>query len=59
MLKERDTFISFGQSLEHVGVRQQQRKLSHFRDATDAAFWFAKSFGLVPESVTVHTVQIS
>ena len=57
LLKERDTFINFGQSLEHVGVRQQRRKLSHFRDATDAALWFAESIGLVPESLTVHTVQ--
>ena len=54
LLKERDTFINFGQSLEHVDVRQQRRKLSHFRDATDAALWFAESFGL---SLMVHTVQ--
>ena len=59
LLRERDTFINFGQVVEHVGVRQQRRKLSHFRDATDAALWFAESFGLIPESITVRTVHSS
>lgn len=55
LLKERDSFINFGQVVEHVGVRQQRRKISHFKDATEAALWFAESFGLIPESIAVHS----
>ena len=57
LLKERDSFINFGQVVEHVGVRQQCRKISHFKDATEAALWFAESFGLIPESITAHTIH--
>ena len=57
LLKERDSFINFGQVVEHVGVRQQRRKISHFKDATEAALWFAESFGLIPESITAHTIH--
>ena len=55
LLRHRDEFINFGQTVELVGIRQQRRKLSHFRDSVDAALWFAESFGLIPESVTVRT----
>ena len=57
LLKERDSFINFGQVVEHVGVRQQRRKISHFKDATEAALWFAESFGLIPELITAHTIH--
>ena len=57
LLKERDTFINFGQVVEHVGLRQQRRKLSHFRNASEAALWFAESFGLITEGIIVHTVH--
>ena len=30
LLKDRDSFINFGQVVEHVGVGQQRRKISHF-----------------------------
>ena len=57
LLKERDSFINFWQVVEYVGMRQQKRKLSHFWDATDPALRFAESFGLIPQSVTVHTLH--
>ena len=57
LLLERDSFVNVGKVVEHVSVRQQRRKLTQFRDSTEAALWFAESFGLIPKALTVRTVH--
>ena len=57
VLVERDAMVNTGRKYEDVGARQKKRKLAHFQSAADAALWFAESFGLVPEQLTVHTVE--
>ena len=57
LLLERDSFVNVGKVVEHVSVRQQRRKLTQFCDSTEAALWFAESFGLIPEALTVRTVH--
>ena len=57
LLLERDSFVNTGKALEHVSVRQQQRKLTDFRDSAEAALRFAESFGLIPKVLRVRTVH--
>ena len=56
LLKERDTFIHFGQGLEHAGVRQQRYLTS---DMLHMQHWFAESFGLVAISQPDYHPTIS
>ena len=57
LLTERDSYFNSGKVVEHVGVRHQRRKLAHFRDSTETALWFAESFGLIPEALTVRMMS--
>ena len=57
LLTERDSYFNSGKVVEHVGVRQQRRKLAHFRDSAETALWFAESFGLIPEALTVRMMS--
>ena len=54
---ERYSYFNLGKVVEHVGVRQQLRKLAHFHDSAETALWFAESFGLIPEALTVRTMS--
>ena len=56
LLQERGV-VNGGKMVENVSARQQRRKLSHFRSVSEAALWFANSFGLVVDQITTHTVE--
>ncbi len=43
--------------VDELSERQRRRKLNHFRNLTEAVFWFAGSFGLIVDHLTVHTAQ--
>ena len=44
-----------GKKVEEMSKRHQRRKLSQFGSAAECALWFAQSFGLILESVSVRT----
>ena len=51
---DRDSMVNSGLPVDGVSERQRRRKMAHFKDNVDKALWFADSFGLVPESLTVR-----
>lgn len=57
LLQERESVVNRGKTVEKVSARQQRRKLSHFCNVSEAALWFADSFGLVVDQLTTHTVD--
>ena len=57
LLQEREGVVNRGKIVENVSARQQRCKLSHFRSVSEAALWFANSFGLVVDQITTHTVE--
>ena len=48
LLQEREGVVNRGKT---VSAKQQPRKLSHFRNVSEAALWFADSFGLVVDQL--------
>ena len=55
MAIERAAVMNKGKTVEESSERHRRRKLSHFRSVTEAALWFAESFGLVPDQLNTHT----
>lgn len=53
--KERDDMVHNGKKVEEMSKRHRRRKLTQFRSAAESALWFAKSFGLIPESMSIRT----
>ena len=47
--------VHSGKKIEDMSKQQRRRKLAHLGNAAESALWFAETFGLVPESVNVHT----
>ena len=41
--------------VDEVSPRQKRRKLNQFRSFAEKALWFAESFGLTPQSLTLST----
>ena len=59
LMMERDDMVHCGKRYEDMSKRHQRRKLADFRSAAEGALWFAESFGLIPESLQVHTYTYS
>ena len=55
MAVERAAVMNKGKTVEESSERHRRRKLSHFHSVTEAALWFAESFGLVPDPLNTHT----
>lgn len=49
-----DSFKHKGGKMQNVGKRQKRRLLTKFTSVTNQALWFAESFGLVPQALTVR-----
>ena len=55
LIVERDDMVHSGKKVEEMSKRHRRRKLTQFGSAAESALWFAESFGLIPESVSVRT----
>ena len=55
IVKERDDMVHCGKKYEEMSKCHQRRKLADFRSTAEGALWFAESFGLIPETLQVHT----
>ena len=55
MTMERAAVMNHGKTVEESSEHHRRWKLSHFCSVTEAALWFAKSFGLIPDQLTTHT----
>ena len=49
MAMDRAAVMNHGKTVEESSEWHRGRKLSHFHSVTEAALWFAESFGLVPD----------
>ena len=55
MAMDRAAVMNHGKTVEESSERHRRRKLSHFHSVTEAALWFAESFGLIPDQLSTHT----
>ena len=57
MTMERAEVMNHGKTVEESSEQHRRQKLSHFRSVTEAALWFAESFGLIPDQLTTHAAN--
>ena len=51
------SFKNKGKPIEDTSPRQARRKLAHFKTNAEKALWFAESFGLVPDCITLRKAK--